>query len=201
MAVLLAFAALLSGCQSLRPAAADPTRAQMYASVLRALARDSSARWVVVESLVPATDFDTELDEKVFAELHISRRDLNAFHNVQRAPRERFHAAMIPDSRWTAISLQRIDSLRERARQDITAGVAARGANNDLFWRRWSAAYPGASGYVLLSPASVSRDGTNAVVRVSIVCGPVCAESELQHVQRGADGVWRTTARVRLSES
>lgn len=192
-----------AGCHGLprasRLQAAD--RARVYAAVLADVRRDSSTTWVVVDSLLPARDIDADLYDKVISELAISRQALDAFLVVQRAPDDQFEAAMLPGAQWSPVSMARLDALRAASRVEAAAGVAQRVSRGDGFWNQWRRAFPGASGYVILSPASIARDGRTAVVHVRVACGEVCGESELRLLHRDAAGTWHTTGRVRLSES
>lgn len=202
----LALLALLTlggtGCHRSRPASLSPDdRARLYASVLQELRADTAMRWVVIDSLLPTTDIDADLHEKVTTELRISSAVLDGFLAAQRTPSDQFRPAMLPGGRFMPLHMAQLDSMRRKVREDIASGRAERGANNDLFWRRWSGAFPGAGGYVILSPALITADGREAMVHVRVVCGPVCAEAELRHLRRDAGGAWRTMAKVRLSES
>jgi hypothetical protein len=191
-----------AACHRARPATISPeVRAKVYASVLADLRPDASGRWLVIDSLLPATDIDADLHEKVITALRISSATLNGFLDVQRAPVDHFHAAMLPGDRFTPLRAAQLDSMRRQVRADIASGVEARGVNNDLFWRRWSGTFPGTAGYVILSPAMISADGREAMVHVRVVCGAVCGEAQLRHLQRDTGGAWRTTGTVTLSES
>ncbi len=201
--LLLSLITLVAGCRGFRPgvslAAAD--RARIYAAVLQEVRRDTAARWVVLDSLVPTTDIDAEQHDKVITELPITRDALDAFLRVQRNPAERFQSGMIPDARWIAVSMPRLDSLRAAARADASLAPIPDGPRPDRFWQQWYRAFPGSAGYVVLSPASISHRGDEAVVHVRIACGPVCGETELRVLQRDDQGLWHTTRKVRLSES
>lgn len=192
-----------AGCHGLGHAsplqAAD--RARVYAAVLDDVRRDSSTTWVVVDSLLPARDIDAELHEKVISELAISRRALDAFLAVQRAPVDHFQRAMLPGAEWAPVSLERLDALRAASRVEAAASAAEHTSRGGGFWTQWRRAFPRASGYVILSPASIARDGRTAMVHVRVACGEVCGESELRLLHRDAAGTWHTTGRVRLSES
>ena len=108
---------------------------------------------------------------------------------------------MLPDSGWRVVSMSVLDSLRSVARSDAVRSAVVRGVGRDGFWQQWYRAYPSSGGYVVLSPASVSDDGSSAVVHVRVACGPVCGSSELRLMRRDPTGRWRTSGRVRLSES
>ncbi len=199
--VLLALAALLTaGCHSSASNASRAlARAKVYAAVLREVRRDTAAIWVVVDTLLPTRDVDAEQHDKVIAALPIKRGMLDAFLAVQRRPADRFAMGMLPDVRWTRVSMSQLDSLRAMARSD--SATLQRTGRTDVFWRQWYRAYPGSGGYVILSPASISTSDGVAIVQVRIACGPVCGETELRLLQRDAQGEWRTTGRVMLSES
>ena len=198
---LLGLSSLLAaGCHpSARTASRANARAKVYAAVLREVRRDTAAIWVVVDTLVPTRDVDAEQHDKVMAALPITRGMLDAFLAAQRRPADRFGAAMLPSEGWTRVSPSQLDSLRSIARSD--AATAPRPDRGDAFWRQWYLAYPGSGGYVILSPASISTSEGVAVVHVRIACGPVCGDTELRVLRRDDEGVWRTTGRVRLSES
>jgi hypothetical protein len=199
---LLSLFALVAACHRARPSLISPeVRIKVYASVLADLRPDTSVRWLVIDSLLPATDIDADLHQKVMTELRISSATLNGFLDAQRAPVDQFHAAMLPGDRFTSMRAAQLDSMRRQVRTDIASGADVRGVNNDLFWRRWSGAFPGTAGYVILSPAMISRDGREAMVHVRVVCGAVCGEAQLRHLQRDGGGAWRTTGTVTLSES
>ncbi len=193
-----------AGSGSLLPAA---DRASIYASVLSELARDSLARPVVLDALVPSTELDAEQHDKVLTGLAIDRSLLHAFLQAQRAASARVDPLALPDARWVAVSARHLDSLRTRSRSAAANGgamppaAAAPTARGPAFWREWYRLHPGSGGYIVLSPAGVSRDGTAAIVQVRIACGPVCGETELRLVRRSAASGWRVTGRIRLSES
>ena len=128
-------------------------------------------------------------------------RELRDFLAAQRMPTTRVFRDVLPDARWRLVSSTRLDSLRAAARREITTGAVQRSIRTDQFWQLWYRAYPSSGGYVVLSPAGVSANGALALVHVRIACGPVCGESELRLLRRDADGEWRTTGRVKLSES
>lgn len=174
-------------------------RAKVYAAVLKEVRRDTAATWVIVDTLLPTHDVDAEQHDKVIAGLPIRRGMLDAFLAVQRRPSDRFDTGMLPDARWTRVSMSQLDSLRLMARTD--AAAAPRTGRSDVFWRQWYRTFPGSGGYVILSPASISTSDGVAVVQVRIACGPVCGETELRVLQRDERGEWRTTGRVKLSES
>ena len=201
--LLGAIVVVSAGCRSKRNNELLPLddRARVYAAVLQELQHDSRADWVVVDTLLPAREIDSGVRDKVIAELPISRREIDAFIDAQRAPADRFHSVVLPDAHWTTVSMLRLDSLRSAVRADIASGVTARGVRNDAFWQLWQRLFPGSAGYVILSPASITDDGTTAVVHVRIACGSVCGETELRRLRRGANGSWRTIKRLRLSES
>ena len=200
MALLGLSTLFAAGCHSsARTASRANARAKVYAAVLSEVRRDTTAIWVVVDTLLPARDVDAEQHDKVMTALPITRGMLDAFLAMQRRPADRFGAAMLPGEGWTRVSTSQLDSLRAIARSDAVA--APRTDRGDGFWRQWYLAYPGSGGYVILSPASISTSEGVAVVQVRIACGPVCGETELRVLRRDDDGVWRTTGRVRLSES
>ena len=199
-ALLVPAALLTAGCHSPASNASRAlARAKVYAAVLKDVRRDTAATWVVVDTLLPTHDVDAEQHDKVIVELPITRSMLDAFLAVQRRPADRFATGMLPDARWTRVSMSQLDSLRATARRD--AATMPRTGGNDVFWRQWYRAFPGSGGYVMLSPASISTSDGVAVVQVRIACGPVCGETELRLLQRDDQGEWRTTGRVRLSES
>jgi hypothetical protein len=200
MALLGMSTLFAAGCHSsARTASRASAREKVYAAVLRDVRRDTAATWVVVDTLLPTHDVDAEQHEKVMTALPITRGMLDAFLAAQRRPADRFGAGMLPGVGWTRVSSSRLDSLRAIARTD--AAAAPRPDRGDGFWRQWYLAYPGSGGYVILSPASISTSDGVAVVQVRIACGPVCGETELRVLRRDNEGVWRTTGRVRLSES
>lgn len=203
MALLCMTSAVSAGCAGVSRSSVLPgtERVRIYAAVLREMRRDTAARRVVVDSLVPTTDLDAELRQMVMTDLAIDKRTLDSFLLVQRAPRDRFVPGMLPDAGWMMVSMPQLDSLRAVARAAIANGSVARTARNDAFWQQWYRAYPASGGYVMLSPASVSADGAAAMVHVRIACGPLCGETELRLLRRDAAGAWHTISRVRLSES
>jgi hypothetical protein len=192
-----------AGCHSNRNSTPLPLddRARVYAAVLAELRHDSRAEWVVVDTLLPAYEIDSDVRDKIIAELPISRRAIDAFIEAQREPIDRFQSVVLPDAHWTTVSMPRLDSLRAAVRADIASGATPRGVRNDAFWQQWQRLFPGSAGYVILSPASIADDGATAVVHVRIACGSVCGETELRSLRRGANGNWRTINRLRLSES
>ena len=156
---------------------------------------------MVIDSLIPATDIDVNLYDKMVAELDVSTAMLDAFMAVQRTVSDQRRAPIPAGRRFSPMRAADLDSMRLEVRQDITTGAAERGPNNDLFWRRWRAAFPGIEGYVMLSPAIVSSDGRQALVQVRVVCGPTCGKAELRHYRREGRGDWRPALTVILSES
>ncbi len=197
------FASMIAACHPHSGSASLPAadRDRLYAAVLRDVSRDSAVAWVVVDSLRPANDIEAELQDKVMAELPISREALDAFLAAQRMPVAQVHAAMLPDARWALVSNARLEALREAARAEAADGVGRTAGQAGGFWTQWQRAFPGSGGYVVLSPASIWRDGATAVVLLRTACGAVCGETELRLLRRAANGEWRTTGRVRLSES
>jgi hypothetical protein len=195
--------AVATGCRhgSSTTGLVRPTDASIHTAVLRDVSPDSATRWVVLDTLLPTIDLEADQYDSVREHLSISERELRDFIAAQQHATRRIVAGMLPDARWRVVSATYLDSLRAAARHDVTNGTAARGVRNDQFWQLWFRTFPGSGGYVVLSPASVSRDGGLALVHVRIACGPVCGESELRVLRRSASGDWRTTARVRLSES
>jgi hypothetical protein len=203
MAPLGVIALMLGGCHGHNGTTtlAIPAHAAVYAAALRDVRGDTAASWLVIDSAFPARDLDAELQEKVLAELPITRRVLDAFLRTQRKSIAQFDAAILPDSRVQFVSASQLDTLRITAR---AAGDAARNGNvpgRDGFWMQWSRAFPRAGGYIMLSPASLSADGASALIHVRVACGPTCGTTEMRLLQRDAAGMWRTTARVSLSES
>ncbi len=175
--------------------------ARVYAAVLRDVARDTTTRWVMLDTLLPTTEIEADQYDMMREALSISERELRAFLTVQRLPTLPVASGILPDARWSLVSAARLDSLRATARREIASGTAARGVRNDLFWQHWYRAYPASGGYVVLSPASISANGALALVQVRIACGPVCGASELRLMRLDSTGRWRTSGRVRLSES
>lgn len=203
MVLLGAGMAGMIGCHAGPPASAlvASDHARIYAAVLRDVTRDTTARWVVLDTLLPTTDIEADQYDMVRQALSISESDLRAFLTAQRLPTRRVVPAMLPDLHWRLVSVERLDSLRAIARGEVANGTVTRGARNDHFWRLWYRAFPASGGYVAMSPASISANGAFALVQVRIACGPMCGESELRLLRRDASGMWRTTDRVRLSES
>jgi hypothetical protein len=202
VALLSVFSLAATACHRTRTVTLAPeVRARVYASVLADLRADTAARWQVIDSLLPVTDLDADLHEKVMTELRVSSATLHGFLTAQRTPVDRFQLSMLPGDRFAPLRMAQVDSMRRKVREDIASGAAERGVNNDLFWRRWSGAFPGSASYVILSPAMISLDGREAMVHVRVVCGAVCGQAQLRHLTRDAGGAWRTTAKVTLSES
>lgn len=200
LGALLAFA---SGCHAVRSEGtlAASERARLYAAVLREVRPDSAARLIVVDSLLPTTDIEADQHQLVLGGLSITRPMLEDFLRVQRAPGDRFQGLMLPDAGWSLVSVAHLDSLRAAARSVAVRDSAGRGVRRDAFWQQWYRTYPSSGGYVVLSPASISRDGSMAMVHVRVACGPVCGASELRLMRRDPAGTWRTQGRVTLSES
>ena len=193
---LTACAALASQHAVLGP---DDQRA-IYTSVLSEVQRSQPMRLAVLDALMPATDIEADQYETVQAALGIDATMLRDFLRLQQPSPSRF-SGVVPDG-TVLVTVARLDSLRAASRSQAAsaaaAGVApARGA----FWGQWQQAFPSTSGYVMLSPLSVIRNGSVAIVAVRVACGPVCASHELRRLERTADGAWHTTRRVSLSES
>lgn len=193
----------LAGCHHGRVRGAsltDTERARLYAAVLVDIGRDSVATPVVLDSLVPTTDIDADVAQGVLVQLPVSRASVDAFRAAQGrgAP---LSAAMLPDSLWRTVSQRTLDSLRTAARADAASGAMPRSTRNDPFWQHFARTFPAARGYVVLSPAGVSRDGREALVYVHRACGAVCGESELRLMRREQDGTWRTAGRMQVSMS
>jgi len=195
--------ALVVGCHASPPATAlvPAERARIYAAVLREMPRDTTTRWIVLDTLLPTTDIEADQYDMVRQALSISEQELRVFLSVQRMPTPRMMSGMLPDARWRLVSAAQLDSLRAIAQREIATGTVSRGIRNDNFWRHWYSAFPSSGGYVVLSPASVSGNGAQALVHVRMACGPVCGSSELRLMRRDPTGTWRTSGRVRLSES
>jgi hypothetical protein len=104
------------------------------------------------------------------------------------------------EAAWASVSMAHLDSLRALSRGGSESG-GDRSVRIDAFWRQWYRAFPGSGGYLVLSPASVRSNDAMAIVHVRIACGPVCGDTELRVLRRDPHGTWRTTSRVRLSES
>jgi hypothetical protein len=178
----------------------DTDRARLYAAVLSDLRRDSVSVAVVLDSLVPTADIDAEVAQGVMAQLSVSQTSVDAFRAAQRSGAP-LHAGALPDSLWRTVSSYTLDSLRRAARSDVERGVLPRTPRNDPFWQHFQRTFPRATGYVVLSPAGVSRDGREALVYVHTSCGAVCGESELRLMRRASDGSWRTKSRMLVSMS
>jgi hypothetical protein len=178
-----------------------PTHAAVYAAALRDLRGDTPASWIVIDSLMPARDIDAELQQKVLAELPITRRMLNAFLRTQRVSGQHVDAAMLPDAHWRIVSTSALDGIRAAARTVSDPAHTGDVQRGSAFWMQWSRGFPGMAGYVSLSPASLSTDGASALIHVRVACGATCGTTELRLLRRDAAGVWRTTVRVSLSES
>jgi hypothetical protein len=176
-------------------------RARIYATVLEELQRESRADWVLVDSLLPTDEIDADVKEKAIRELPVSRRSVDAFIEIQGSSVDRFQSIALPSGRWMTVSVQQLDSLRAAVRTAVAAGVTPRGIGNDAFWQRWQQRFPGTAGYVILSPASIDNDGLTALVHVRTTCGSICGETVLRRLRRDGGGAWRTTGRLRLSES
>jgi hypothetical protein len=204
MALLGTLMATVSGCHPRLPAARplmSPERERIYAAVLRDMRRDTTTRWLVLDTLLPTTDIEADQYDVVREGLLISERELHGFLAVQRMPTARVVPGMLPDEHWRLVSGARLDSLRTLARREVATGAVQRRVRTDQFWQLWYRAYPSSGGYVVLSPASLSANGALALVHVRTACGPVCGESELRVLRRDAGGRWQTTHRVSLSES
>ena len=176
-------------------------RALVYATVLEELRHESRAEWVVVDTLLPTDELDADLRDKVVTELPATRRMVDTFVDAQRVSSDQFRSVTLPAAYWTALSMQRLDSLRAAVRADVASGNTVRGARNDAFWQQWQRVFPGSAGYVILSPASIADDQQTALVHVRIACGSVCGETQLRMLRRESSGGWRTIRRLRLSES
>jgi hypothetical protein len=172
-------------------------RVRVYAAVLQELRRDSVTRVVVLDTLMPSTDVAADQVEMVRDRLQLSRAQIDAFFATQRAPADRFSAAMLQGDRMLTAPQSRLDSLRVTARAEASAPTS-RETRSDVFWRHWYAAYPNSSGYVILSPAMITTDGRDAVIQVTVACGSLCGTGELRRLRRDANGVWRTTAKIEL---
>jgi hypothetical protein len=195
----------LGGCASsytvLPKTLSETERTQLYLAVLRELRPGAVARPVVIDTLLPTSEIDPEQFEKVITGLHTKRKRLDEFLAAQRRSSDQFTRGMLPSEEWTAVPPRALDSLRALGRAEMANGTSAGGARSEGFWPRWARAYPRSSGYIVLSPASVSRDGTEAIIHVRISCGAMCGESEVRLLKRDVDGVWRTARRVTLSVS
>jgi hypothetical protein len=195
----------LGGCASsytvLPKPLSETERTQLYLAVLRELRPGAAARPVVIDTLIPTREIDPEQYEKVMTGLRIKRKQLDAFLATQNRSSDQFNRRMVPSDEWTLVAPRMLDSLRALSRADGANGASAGNARADGFWQRWTRVYPRSSGYIVLSPASVSRDGVEAIIHVRISCGAMCGESEVRLLKRDADGVWRTERRVTLSVS
>lgn len=194
---------LSAGCHANRVGNALPIddRARVYTTVLAEVQHESRADWVVLDSLLPTDDIDDDVAEKVVQELPISRRALDAFLAEQRTSVDRFQSVSLPSAHWRAASVQQLDSLRATVRAGIIAGTTPREPNNDAFWSLFQRRFPAAAGYVMLSPASITEDGTTALVHVRTACGSICGQTELRRLRRDASGAWHTTSRLTVSEN
>jgi hypothetical protein len=197
----LTFLVLLTGCRGvhLPHTLTTAERTELYAAVLREVRPTAAARPVVVDTLLPTRELDAEQYEKVATELSTNRATLDAFLSVQRRQGDQFTRDMVPSTEWTAVAPRTLDSLRAAARADAVAGD--RSVRTDGFWQKWQTRFPRSGGYITLSPASVSRDGLEALIYVRIACGATCGESELRLLRRDANGAWHTHKRVTLSVS
>jgi hypothetical protein len=195
----------LGGCASsytvLPKTLSETERTTLYLSVLRELRPGAAARPVVIDTLIPTREIDPEQYEKVITGLQTKRKRLDEFLAAQHRSGDQFNRHMLPSDEWTLVAPRMLDSLRALSRADGSNGTSAGNARSDGFWQRWTRAYPRSSGYVMLSPASVSRDGMEAIIHVRISCGAMCGESEVRLLKRDAEGVWRTARRVTLSVS
>lgn len=202
MALFATLLATLAACHrgGARASLTEGDRARLYAAVLVDLRQDSVAMPVVLDSLVPTTDIDADVAQGVLVQLPVSRASVDAFRAAQLRG-ESLRAAMLPDSLWRTVSSRTLDSLRSAARADAASGAMPRSVRNDPFWQHFARTFPRARGYVVLSPAGVSRDGREALVYVHRSCGAVCGESELRLMRREADGTWRTAGRMLVSMS
>jgi hypothetical protein len=203
--LLAAVFAQLGACASsytvLPKTLSETERTHLYLSVLRELRPGAAARPVVIDTLIPTREVDPEQYEKVMTGLRIKRTQFDAFLAAQVRSSDQFNRRMLPSDEWTLVAPRVLDSLRALSRAEGANGAVAGGARADGFWQRWTRAYPRSSGYVVLSPASVSRDGMEAIIHVRISCGAMCGESEVRLLKRDVDGVWRTERRVTLSVS
>ena len=136
-----------------------------------------------------------------YTTLFRSRRALDTFLDAQRGTLDRFQLVSLPSAHWRAVSVHYLDSLRATVRAEISAGITPRGPRNDAFWLLFQRRFPGAAGYVMLSPASFADDGITALVHVRTACGSICGQTELRRLHRNAGGVWRTTSRLTVSEN
>ncbi len=172
---------------------ARPSR--MYAALLGELRREGGTASVVIDSLLPTDGLDADVAEGLVASLGITRADVAALLAAQRRGGARVDGAMLPDSTWRTVSVRALDSLRTLAR------AQPRDPRSDPFWARWNAAFPNSAGYVILSPAAFSTDGTEAIVHVRVACGATCGTSEVRVLRRDPRGQWHTARRVPISIS
>lgn len=196
----------LTACASFprRPAGlgADDQRA-IYTTVLTEVQRSQPAALAVLDALMPATDIDADQHETVQDALGIDAALLRDFLRTQQQTGAPVTGVVQSGGRvWPMVTLARLDSLRAASRAQATAAAAAGAAPpRGAFWGQWQQAFPSTAGYVILSPVGVTADGSVAIIAVRVACGPVCASHELRRLERTADGGWRTTRRVSLSES
>lgn len=177
----------------------EDERARLYAAVLTEIGADPSKPSMVLDTLLPAEGFDDDIASGLVQSLEVRQADVAALLRAQRRDGARVTTAMLPDSRWRTVSLRGIDSVRAVAQQERQAGQAVNGG--DAFWRHWNASFPGSRGYVIVSPAGVSADGSEALVHVKTACGALCNEAEVRLLRRDAGGVWHTVRRVPVSIS
>ena len=191
-----------AGCHSRSrdPIMARENRAGVYAAVLGELRRESRADWVLVSALLPMTELDSELRDKVIAELPTTRKAIAAFVDAQSRSGDVFRSAVLAGAPWITVSLLQLDSLRASVRAAETNGGAIRGARNEAFWQEWQRRFPATAGYLFLSPVSVTNGGRSALVHLTIACGSICGETELRLLERDTAGGWRTVRRLRVSE-
>lgn len=197
-----ALALLLGGCHrsSVAPALGAGDRDRLYAAVLREIRRAPANQLIVVDTLLPADGLDDDVAFGLVESLSISRADVSALLLAQRRGGARVSAAMLPDAKWSTVSMRAIDSLRAVALQERVAAAPVAQAR-DAFWRHWNRAFPESGGYVILSPAGLSADGSMALVHVQHACGPLCGDAEVRLLRRDESGQWSTTRRVPISIS
>ncbi|MCC7052894.1 MAG: hypothetical protein IT355_06465 [Gemmatimonadaceae bacterium] len=200
LALFGSLASALAGCHrgGARPLT-DGDRMRVYAAVLQEVqgeSRDSSARLAVIDTLMPG-DLMADQVDYVSSRLHVDRALVAALLDAQRAAAERFPRSILPDGRALVLSFGHLDSLRRVARA-ATAARTSPGTSSDLFWKNWRELYPESPGFVILSPASISPDGRDALVYVTRSCGSLCGTGEIRHLRRDARGQWRTAGTLEL---
>lgn len=193
----------LTACLPWHHAATLPASevARVYAAVLSEVRPATATHPVVIDTLMPATDVDAEHEQMVVEQLSVSARWYQRFVAAQTRTHGHVSDRMAPDSVWRVVPPSVLDSLRQAARSGAPVAGGASTGRLDAFWSRWNTRFPDSGGYVMLSPITVSEDGTEAMVHVWKACGSVCGLTELRRLRRDANGQWHTVGRVELSIS